>query len=270
MTAKKYFHDLDLQNILQLIGARFQNVDNADESTLAGALGENNKGLMIFNTEEQLAGADAPGVFKVWNGSAFVAQALNVDGDVVFKGAYDASLAIDDIGQPQTIEAVAGYQYVVTVAGTFNAGTSGVTLQGNQEFKPGDMLIFTSASEAYAIQRNIDAASETVAGLIELATQAEVSAGDAARAVTGATLAGHLASINACRGYFEPGVDLVALTPKTVTHNLNLTDKDAFTIRVSDSSGSDVSVDVDSVDINSLTLTSVVGVTGLRVTVTGF
>jgi len=54
----------------------------------------------------------------------------------------------------------------------------------------------------------------------------------------------------------------------TVTHNLALQNKNAFTINVM-SSDSQVSVDVDSTDTNSLTVTSAVSITA-SITVIGY
>ena len=70
--------------------------------------------------------------------------------------------------------------------------------------------------------------------------------------------------------YFNGTVTLTADSPVTITHNLALTDKDSFTIRIADSTGSTVSVDVDSVNVNSLTITAGVALTGIKVTIIGF
>ncbi|MEN8721165.1 MAG: hypothetical protein ABF296_12980 [Oceanococcaceae bacterium] len=257
-----FLHNLNGYNVAQLLGTRLHNVDDAAETTLAGELGASNAGLIIFNTDA--------GMIKTWDGTQFVAYSFNMDGDVVFKGTLDASVAIDDAGQPQTIEPVAGYQYVVSTAGTFAPGASGVTLQGNQALEVGDMVLFTSATEAYSIQRNDVYATETVDGNIRLATQAEVDAGaEATEAVTPATLQGKLDAAQYVRGYTAI-VNTTALTPATVNHALNLVDPAAFTVNVMDSSGNQVNVDVDAVDADNLTLTTLLGQTDLRVTVMGF
>jgi hypothetical protein len=57
-------------------------------------------------------------------------------------------------------------------------------------------------------------------------------------------------------------------TPDTVTHNLALSDRDAFIINLMHNN-SQISLDVDSVDANSLTLTSLVPLTGVKVTIIG-
>lgn len=67
---------------------------------------------------------------------------------------------------------------------------------------------------------------------------------------------------------FFTTLDLVAGV-NTVTHNLGLVNKDAFVTRIADSAGSEINVDVDSVGVNSLTLTTLVPRTGVRVFITG-
>lgn len=263
MTAKQYYHDIDLVEVGQLLNGRLHNVDNAAETTLAGGLGAAHEGLIIYNTEvDQL---------KTWDGTQFNAYTVSVDGDVVFKGTIDASIAIDDGGQPQTVEAVAGYQYVVTTAGTFAAGSSGVTLSGEQDLEVGDIVLFTSGTTATAIQRNDAIATETTAGNIRLATEAEVLAGTVAdEAVTPATLQAKLDGLLSA-GFtlqYTATVNLAAATPLTVNHALNLRDRDAFVVNTM-FNNSAISVDVDSTDIDNLTLTSLVALTGVQVTVIG-
>ncbi len=108
------------------------------------------------------------------------------------------------------------------------------------------------------IQGNTIDASETVPGVIELATQAEVNTGtDAVRAVTPATLAARPFG----KVYFSSSVTLVANTPFTVTHGLNLQHRDAFVAKFR-VGNSDYEVDIDSIDVNSLSLTGNLGVTG--------
>jgi hypothetical protein len=68
---------------------------------------------------------------------------------------------------------------------------------------------------------------------------------------------------------FTTTINTVANTAATVTHNLFLPTKDQFTVRLADSTGQTVSARVVSVDINSLQVTTSVGVTGLIVTVVG-
>lgn len=265
MARKIYGHDIDQLNAGQLIGSRKQNLTTAERATLGGLLGAANEGLFVWDVTLKTG--------FTWDGAQWVQEALQIDGDVIFKGFFDASIALDDAGQPQTIEAVSGYQYVVTDAGTFDAGTSGVTLIGAQALREGDLIIFADATTAYGIQRNIDSASETVEGKARIGTQAEVNAGteNGAVFVTPAALQGKLNSQAYVRQYTaEVDVDTASGSNfiATVTHNLNLADRDAFTVNLM-RGNSAVSLDVDSVDANSLTLTSLVELTDIRVTVQG-
>jgi hypothetical protein len=104
---------------------------------------------------------------------------------------------------------------------------------------------------------------------VELATDAESSTGtDTVRAVTPSGLTQFASDRKLAKVYFISGASLVANTPLTVTHNLALQNKNAFTINVM-SSDSQVSVDVDSTDTNSLTVTSAVSITA-SITVIGY
>lgn len=269
MTDKQFYHNLDGLGVAQLKGLRIQNVADAAAQTVIETTGNNSAALGLGNIGYPIYRVDLKQL-ALWDGTEFVFQAVNIDGDVVFKGLLDASIAIDDAGQPQTIEPVAGYQYVVSVAGTFDAGATGVTLAGNQSLEVGDIVLFTSTTEAYAIQRNDVYATETVEGNIRLATQTEVNDGTVTdEAVTPATLQGKLEGQFYTRQYTET-LDLTGSdVADTVTHNLGLVNKDAFTVNVMNNVGSQISVDIDSVDADSLTLTSLVPLTGVIVTVIG-
>lgn len=269
MSDKQFYHNIDGLGVVELKGVRVHNIADATAQTTFETTGNYGAALGVANTGLQIYRVDLQQV-AFWDGTQFVFQAVTIDGDVIFKGLIDASVAIDDAGQPQVVEPVAGYQYVVSVAGTFDAGATGVTLQGNQALEVGDIVLFTSATEAYAIQRNDVYATETVEGNIRLATQAEVTAGTVAdEAVTPATLQGKLDAQFYAKQYTET-LDLTgANTPDTVTHSLGLVNKDAFTVNIMNSAGSAISVDVDSVDVNSLTLTSLLPLTNVVITVVG-
>lgn len=262
MSTKQFYHNLDLVSVGQLLNTRLHNVDMAGETALAATLGVANTGLIIYNT--------AMDVVKTWDGTKFNALEIAVDGDIRFAGFFDASKPLDDVDQPQPILPVSGYQYIVTVGGTFNAGASGVTLQGIQTLRPGDMVLFSSSTVAYAINRNIDVATETVDGKVFLATEAEVIAGISAHpnnAVTAETLQAKLDGQFFTRQYFAT-VTLAANTPLTINHNLGLVDRNAFVVNTV-RNNSVISLDVDSVSENSITLTSLVALTDVKVTVTG-
>lgn len=83
-------------------------------------------------------------------------------------------------------------------------------------------------------------------------------------------MAGYFTNKAVAKTYFASSVSVTANTPFTVTHNLALQNRNAFIINVMNSAHSAISLDVDSVDANSLTITSAVSLTGLSVTVIGF
>lgn len=271
MAVKQFYHDIDLVNVGQLVGARLQNVSASAMATLAGQLGAANKGLTVYNTTDNR--------IYVFNGTGFDPFQIDVAGDIKFRGVINAANA-------EAVEKVSGYQYVVDTAGTLAA--AGVTFSPSATVEVGDQVLFVSATEAYVLQRNDVQATETTLGNVALATQAEVNAGlNDTDAVTSKTLHGYIDPILAAQAakdaeqdgrlmaleatqvysYFAT-VDLAAATPFTVMHNLNFSNKDAFVIRTA-LGGSDISLDVDSVNANSLTLTSLVPLTGVSVFVVG-
>jgi hypothetical protein len=106
-------------------------------------------------------------------------------------------------------------------------------------------------------------ASEILAGLIALGTQAEVDAGTVAnKAVTPKTLR----DSNVAR-VFIGDVD-IAIGETTLVHGLNLSNKNAYTVSAKINNSS-VNLDVDSVDVNTIKLTSLVAATGVSITVIG-
>jgi hypothetical protein len=256
MAVKQFYHDIDLVKVGQLTNARLQNV--ADAAALA-AITTPGVGQIVYQVDTD--------ELKIYDGAVWDTIAPTIEGDVVFRGTIDASLALNNVGQPQTVTAASGNQYVVTTAGTLTL--TGVTFSPSAAAEVGDIVLFTSASQAYVIQRNIEAASETVAGFVELATTAEVTAGtDTTRAVTPAGLASAMQTNQYTRQYSGVLTTVNADEATTVTHGLALINRDAFVVNVM-LGNSAISVDVDSVDADSLTITSSVALSNVRVTVVG-
>lgn len=235
MAVKQFLHDIDLVSVGQLLNARKQNLTTTQREALAAALGAAHEGLFVWDTTEKRG--------YTWNGTAFISEATAVEGDIIFKGV---------IADPATpgLEMVSGYQYAVGAAGTLTQ--AGVTFIPSAVVDIGDQVLVTSATEAYVINRNIDDDRIT-------AVEAKNTEQD-----------GRLDAIEgAAVKHFFNTYNLAAGTPTAVAHNLALSDKDAFVIRVADSNGSDIGLDIDSVDANSLTLRSLVALTGVKVTVLG-
>jgi len=80
---------------------------------------------------------------------------------------------------------------------------------------------------------------------------------------------GRLTSLEADRvKHYFASVNLGANTPFTVTHGLNLADRDGFVINTQ-FGNSQISLDIDSVSANAITLTSLVPLNGVKVTIIG-
>ena len=174
MATKKFYHDIDMLNVGELKGARLQNISTSDKDNLTPSLGAGNVGLQVWDTD-----LDAP---YIWNGSAWIRDALVVTGSIVYKGTINPT-------NDESVPKESGFQYAVDTAGTLAA--TGVTFSPSGVVEVGDIVLFTSATEASVFQRNTEEATETSLGIVELATQAEVDAGsDTSKVITPATLEG--------------------------------------------------------------------------------
>jgi len=248
MATKSFYHDIHLHKVSELVEARIQNIATTDRTTLGGTLNTSNKGLVVFDT-------DLSKLF-IWGGSAWQEVAASVSGAMTYKGsvAFNAT---------EPTSPSVGDFYVFSDAGTNTWNTSDVV-------QAGDSAVWNGTSWDF-IQGNVVDASETVKGVVELATTAEVITGtDTTRAVTAAGVAAKLADYKAAKVYYNDSVSLTANVAQSIAHNLSLQNRNAFTINVMDSSHSQISVDVDSTDQNNLTITSAVALTGVKVTIIGF
>lgn len=253
MGARQIGTDLDFSLVAQILNARLHNVTTTARNTLASTLNGSNEGLIVYDTTENQ--------IYVWDGSAFVPT--KVQGAMVYKGTK-TSLTVAPTN-PET-----GFTYVFT-------GTAGTLTWAGQTFNPdanvesGDVLIYRGSNVWDIIEGNDVQATETQLGNIRLASQAKVNAGvDAEDAVTSATLNGFVTSKAFAKTYFNNTVNITALTPLTITHNLGLQNKSSFVCSVKDSQGSEIVLDIDSNDSNSILLTSVVAFNNLSVTIIGF
>lgn len=247
MAAKEFYHDIDLVKVSQLLNFRVHNRTTAERTTLAGTLSSTHKGLSVWDTDLSK--------LYIWDGSAFVSPGA-VAGAMTFKGvvAYNAT----EPGSPAT-----GDYYVFSTAGTNTWETSDVV-------QVGDSVVWDGTNWKF-IQGNVLAASETVAGVLEIATTSETNTGtDDVRAVTPLKLAGYATTKAFAKTYYAGSLTLVANTPLTVTHSLGLQNRNACVAMVWDSTHSAISVDIDSVDTNSLTITSAVALSGAQICVIGF
>jgi len=138
-----------------------------------------------FLDTDTLSENDAEKVPSQQSVKAYVdTQIAGLGSSMVFLGSYDANTTDPTDGD-------VGGTYVVTVAGT------GVASFWSTALEIGDVIIqenATATTEAdwVVVSRDIVPASETVAGVVELATQAEVDTGtDTTRVVTPDTLSNY-------------------------------------------------------------------------------
>ena len=170
-------------------------------------------------------------------------------GGMTIVGGIDASV------NPDYPAATQGDAYYVTVAGLVG-GVSG------EPVDIGDLVIAVSTNAGgtqasvgaswIILEQNIQYASETISGYIQLATQVEVDAGtEATKAVTPATLASALAGLDLTNNHSADVGDTVAKI-FAITHTLNTTEvqvqiKDNGTLEL-------VEADITITDANTVTV----------------
>lgn len=194
-----------------------------------GRLAGNIVGVAIID-DDTMATATASNLATSESIKAYVDGA--VSGGVEYKGGFDPTAGAG-AGSPDldTITSVTGDMYTVTVAGTYNWTTGSAVLE------IGDVLIAESdgvlndVADWTIVNKNIDDvvdASETAKGIVEEATDAEVSAGTATGG-TGAKLfitPAKLATFLGTSGTLDPALTYTELigdnasTSIVVTHSI--------------------------------------------------
>lgn len=230
--AKKVFGvDIDL-DLNQLLNAR---VENGTGFTSGGA---GSKGRIMFDT--------ATGRLLYDDGAQLlvVANLNDVAGLLEFKGGYNANTNTPNLTSGVGI--LKGDYYVVTVAGTF----FGTPLEvGESLFANIDTPV--TLADWTIVQGNVVYASETVAGIVQLATQFQTDAGLNDTAVI-TPLKLKTASYVA-KKYTSPSTTLGGGLPVTITHNLGNT-KPVISI-VRDSTGGVVDLAIGNFTANSFDVT---------------
>jgi hypothetical protein len=258
----------------QLIGARLQNVaDPTALNNLASTLGPDNAGLIVY-----LASDNRP---HIWTGSVFTALSAAVTGSVIYRGALRA---VDFAILPSNMES--GSKYAIAEAGTLNFAQAWnanpmnalqqitITYVPTAVVRPGATLVFeqlgTRSYVAYVSGPNANQASETEMGLLRVATTAQVDAGtDNTAAVTPAKLKGRIDTLKLPRFHVEKVSVYNKNTSQTITHNLNLSDPEAFTHQAF-RSGQEVDLIISAIDANSYSFTSAQNFTNLTITTIGW
>lgn len=170
MAQKKFFVDINLQG-------------NKLANSVVGANSSMTTGGAFQYSEGRLEYYDGATVQEVAN----LADISAVTGGLIFQGGYDAFTNTPDITDGTALK---GYFWAVSVAGSFlgesvQVGDSIVAKVDNAGATIGDWLI---------LQGNVVIATDTVDGIVRLATQAEADAGTEGGAVviTPATLQGKI------------------------------------------------------------------------------
>lgn len=209
MAFKAILEDHDFQKLGIVKDARLNPLSSSARTTLAGTLGAGHVGLVTTD--------DVTGYLYTWNGTAFVLatpvqqSGLTPKGNAAFNATEPSSPTLGDL-------------YVFSSAGTNTWEGSNVVQVGDQAYWDGTVWQF--------IQGNVIQATETIAGIGEVATQAETNSGSSdAVLVTPQKLASWASTKGFGKVYFIAGVTTVANTPLTINHALNLQHRDAYKMR---------------------------------------
>jgi hypothetical protein len=187
--------------------------------------------------DDTMATASASNVASAESIVAYIASEQS--GVTRYKGGYNAATNTPAL-DATPIATQVGDQYTVTAAGDFFTVAVEV----------GDLLIAEVATATLVtdwtiVNRNIDAASETVAGIAEIATQAETNAG-----TNDTTFITPLKLATRPRGV---AADCTAAATTTVTHSLGTVDVLVNVVEVS--TGASVLADVERTGINAVDVT---------------
>jgi len=180
------------------------------------------------------------GVLKYYDGTTIItlADLAAVEGLLDFKGGYNASTNTPDLDTaPSGVKK--GDMYVVTASGNFY--TEAVTA-GDSLFAKVDNA--SSLTDWVIVERNLNPATETTEGIIQIATQAEVTTGtNDTKAVTPLKLAVELATLPVSLGKYAATLDSAdanitrsfsgGVTTWVVTHGLSTSDTVSQIRRVS-------------------------------------
>lgn len=243
MAQRKYFVDLDL-NKNQLKQARLENV------AVSGVVSPGT-GQVAFDT--------ATNKLAFYNGSTWeVVGQLDVT-TVNYRGsvAYDAA-------EPSPADT--GDMYIFSTGGT----NGSAWWEGSQTVQAGDFVIYNNNGGADTwsiIQKNVEAASETVAGYVELATNAEANTGsDTTRAITPGNLE-YVRQQKTFASVKEFTSQSIGPSGTNIDHNLNTK---SVSVSVYDTNDNQVEVQVVTSTVNRVVVTSNTSESGCRVVVVGY
>lgn len=239
---KNIYTSLDVKGSIELNKNELKNAKV--HNTVVSGISTPTSGQIAFDT--------ASNTLQYYNGSDW----RSVDQLSVEAVAYKGSLAYD-AAEPSPKET--GDMYIFSSAGT-------VSWAANAVVQVGDFVIY-NGSTWDVIQGNVVAASETVAGVVELATDAETLTGtDTSRAITPANLEHVRDQRKLVSSYGTTIASLSANTATTVTHSLNTQD---VIVQVF-VAGQEIILDVISTGVDAITVESTTALSDVRVVVLGY
>ena len=233
MAEKEFGVDLQL-GLNQLLNARVENGTGFVSGGIAS------KGRVMYDTTLQRILYDDGANLQT------IANLTDVAGLLDFKGGYNATTNTPNLTSPVAGTIFKGDYYVVTTGGTFFG----------QVLAIGDSLFANindplTLADWTLVQGNVVLASETVAGIIEIANQSETDTGtDDQRAVTPLKL--KTASFLPHK-YTSPSTSVGSNVPVTITHNLNNSTPQVIIKR--DSTGAEVVLAVNNFTANTFDIT---------------
>ena len=245
--ARKFFTDLDLQSVSKVINvptptAAGDAVPKSYVDSAVEGLAWKDSARVATQSNINLAspGATIDGITMVSQDRVLVRNqsTQSQNGIYVWNGAATALTRSLDASTFAELE-----QAIITVEEGTDAGTTWRQTQINGVIDTNNVIFSSFAAAA-------PAASETTAGIAELATQAEVDAGtDDARIITPLKLATWSGRIRKYAASFGDG----SATSYVITHNFNTRD---VTVVVFPNSGTydNVEVDVGRTSVNEVTL----------------
>lgn len=245
--ARKFFTDLDLQSVSKVINvptptAAGDIVPKSYVDSAVEGLAWKDSARVATQSNINLAspGATIDGITMVSQDRVLVRNqsTQSQNGIYVWNGAATALTRSLDASTFAELE-----QAIITVEEGTDAGTTWRQTQINGVIDTNNVIFSSFAAAA-------PAASETTAGIAELATQAEVDAGtDDARIITPLKLATWSGRIRKYAASFGDG----SATSYVITHNFNTRD---VTVVVFPNSGTydNVEVDVGRTSVNEVTL----------------
>jgi len=254
MPSKQFHHGIDLRNNNQLKNFIVHQVDSDEVTALSSWLDTDHIGFFIYDTDADM--------LKIWSGVEFINISTTIEGDVIYKGSIDGSQSLDN-----QCSAVAGYQYLVSVAGDLSM--SGVTFTYGNKAEVGDWLFFTSSVDALVIQAsNIVLATHETAGTVKIATESDIIAGESDSSVVTPKGLYKAISEQSMVREFHTNVDLTAGDYVKIQHNLNLVDMDNFYYNAMSNSRK-VNVEARSVNQDSIRVRSFKDMQDVTVTIIG-